>query len=537
MANMLTNEAHDATEETQIVQPDPVESLAENTSTIVSRLYSLHAVLEAQGDVYAHHIHLLSMTKTELGKQWEGWLEFFRECLGHLRTCRRLYEVLQTSEVSQVQAIFNPTLSIAASITKTASGLPISYQTTLALLLSKAKEATQYRPRDSIREPNDLPTVTRELSAFLDALQSSVKCLEGIASYWDEHHTTLRGISESTLNVKALIVVEGTTVAMWTRYHDLVHRAVSDITSSCDALTVDPPQRKKSRKSLRSRLFLMAAPPMPSPTLPLLLPPSTPPPPQERFRQEDSLFLSNDQFDVPSVARASSQVASRLQKLHLKDEQIPAKFLPAFELLIEIAEAGKVFYLNAGNLLQIPRSQDEMRGAVTRIRTTLDKDLALWHELNSFNLYDDSNLDDRGTELNGQEHDPYVQEALGRLVDKLTEFRKFWEEMALELEEDNIQNLLRIDELKLPREVWNLQVSHYRECIKEIKESQTPFLSTDTLDGVRSRTIQHRRRIKQSMTSLLTLFQMRLACSVGFRGSQKMTREELVDFDDEEKDI
>ncbi|KAF4564051.1 hypothetical protein EYR36_003302 [Pleurotus pulmonarius] len=381
MANMLTNEAHDATEETQqIVQPDPVESLAENTSTIVSRLYSLHAVLEAQGDVYAHHIHLLSMTKTELGKQWEGWLEFFRECLGHLRTCRRLYEVLQTSEVSQVQAIFNPTLSIAASITKTASGLPISYQTTLALLLSKAKEATQYRPRDSIREPNDLPTVTRELSAFLDALQSSVKCLEGIASYWDEHHTTLRGISESTLNVKALIVVEGTTVA------------------------------------------------------------------------------------------------SRLQKLHLKDEQIPAKFFPAFELLIEIAEAGKVFYLNAGNLLQIPRSQDEMRGAVTRIRTTLDKDLALWHELNSFNLYDDSNLDDRGTELNGQEHDPYVQEALGRLVDKLTEFRKFWEEMALELEEDNIQNLLRIDELKLPREVWNLQVSHYRECIKEVAVSLIAFL-------------------------------------------------------------
>lgn len=65
------------------------------------------------------------------------------------------------------------------------------------------------------------------------------------------------------------------------------------------------------------------------------------------------------------------------------------------------------------------------------------------------------------------DNDPHTQEAVECLVEKLSGFLMFWDKMALELNESHIQDLLRDGQVKLPTNVWNLQVSHYRECIKE----------------------------------------------------------------------
>ncbi len=84
------------------------------------------------------------------------------------------------------------------------------------------------------------------------------------------------------------------------------------------------------------------------------------------------------------------------------------------------------------------------------------------------------------------EHDPYVQGALVHLVHTLAEFRTFWEKMALELEADKIQGLSPIDEPKLPREAWNLQVHHYRRCSQEVMASVVALFVTQSI--VRSTT-------------------------------------------------
>ncbi|KAG9218410.1 hypothetical protein CCMSSC00406_0007989 [Pleurotus cornucopiae] len=468
---MLTNEAPDATQETQrIIQIDPVESLAENTSTVVSHLYSLHAVLGTMGDASFNHVQLLSVTKKELGQQWEAWLEFFRECLGHLRTCRRIYEVLQSGEFSQVRAIASSTLVIAASIMKRASRLPGSYKETLSLLLAKAQEASNSRHPGRSQEPTNsqgrVPNVSHEFTSLLGALQSSVKCLEDIASYWAKHHATLHAISEAELGVNTLITTEETTARMWAKYHDIVRQAASDITASCDALTVDPPIRSKKPSSARRMLTVAPAFKNGLPPKLLMLPPPSPHP-----RQGEYLLLSKEQFDVPSVSRASTRVARCLQKLY-DDKSVPGQYIQTLKCVVEVAEAGKVFYLNAGNLLRVRGTREAMHESADRARATLDKALALWHESDARDLEaglgcGSIDLEGRKTKPNVEDNDPHTQEAVESLVEKLSGFLMFWDKMALELNGSHIQDLLRDGQVKLPTNVWNLQVSHYRECIKE----------------------------------------------------------------------
>ncbi|KAF7430180.1 hypothetical protein PC9H_005880 [Pleurotus ostreatus] len=469
MASMLTHEAPDATQETQrIIQIDPVESLAENTSTVVSHLYSLHAVLGILGDTSFNHVQLLSVTKKELGQQWEAWLEFFRECLGHLRTCRRLYEVLQRGEISQVQAIASSTLSTAASIMKRASRLQVSYKETLSLLLAKAQEASNSRHPGRSQEPTDsqgrVPNIMHEFTSLLGALQSSVKCLEDIASYWAKHHATLHAISEAELGINTLITTEETTVRMWTKYHDIVRQAVSDITTSCDALTVDPPIGSKKHSPVRRMLTVAPAFKNGLPPKLLMLPP-----PSLHPRQGEYLLLSKEQFDVPSVSRASTRVARCLQKLY-DDKLVPGQYIQTFQWVVEVAESGELFYSSAGNL---QGTRKDMHDSAARAKATLDKALALWPESDARRLEAgrecrSSNPEDRQTNSNAGDNDPHAQEAIESLIEKLKEFLIFWEKMTLELNGSDIQDLLGDEQVKLPINVWNLQVSHYRKCIKEV---------------------------------------------------------------------
>ncbi|KAF9490920.1 hypothetical protein BDN71DRAFT_1498295 [Pleurotus eryngii] len=520
MATMLYNEVPDATQETQqIIQIDPVESLAENTSTVVSHLYSLHAVLGTLGDASFNHVQLLSVTKKELGQQWEAWLEFFRECLGHLRTCRRLYEVLQSGEISQVQAIASSTLSIAASITKRASRLPVSYKETLSLLLAKAQEASNSRhpgrSQESTVSQGRVPNVMHEFTSLLGALQSSVKCLEGIASYWAKHHATLHAISEAELSVNTLLTTEETTVRMWTKYHDIVRQAASDITTNCDALTVDPPIRMKSKK-LRKMLTVASA------IKPELPPKFLMPPPLQPPRQGECMLFSKEQFDVPSVSRASTLVAHCLQKLY-DDKSVPGQYIQTFQCVVEVAEAGKVFYLNAGNL-RVRGTREAMHESAARARTTLDKALALWHESDARNLEaghgcGSTDLEGRKTKLNVEDNDPHTREAVESLVEKLRGFLVFWNGMTLELNESHIQDLLRDDHVKLPTNVWNLQVSHYRECIKEIRQVQSLLVRAGASDD-KITSLGTKRR---SMNILIHL--IRLFCVLP-KGSREVSYEE-----------
>ncbi|KAJ8701247.1 hypothetical protein PTI98_000057 [Pleurotus ostreatus] len=78
--------------------------------------------------------------------------------------------------------------------------------------------------------------------------------------------------------------------------------------------------------------------------------------------------------------------------------------------------------------------------------------------------------------------------------------------MTLELNGSDIQDLLGDEQVKLPINVWNLQVSHYRKCIKEIRQVQSLLVraSDDKITSLRRS--PKKRRFMSLLIHLVPLF-------------------------------
>lgn len=65
---------------------------------------------------------------------------------------------------------------------------------------------------------------------------------------------------------------------------------------------------------------------------------------------------------------------------------MPGQYIQTFDCVVEVAEAGEVFYLNAGNLLlRVQGTREAMQETAAQARATLAKALALWREADARN--------------------------------------------------------------------------------------------------------------------------------------------------------
>ncbi|KAF4564054.1 hypothetical protein EYR36_003305 [Pleurotus pulmonarius] len=384
---------------------------------------------------------------------------------------------------AQLAVIANSTLAEAKSISVDATQIAKSYKEWLEqsnFQASHMEAPVQEKAMSSIRHA---------YGSSLSALNECSKCLHEIDIYWADHDNHLRKLSDSPSVAISVIKQE---IAMWTREHEFVCQAISDITASCDALTVTPVDHSKLWKKVIAQVTGRTK----VTTLPfvtgsegqaVLVSPQ-----QKDIREEGfELLISKHHFDVPSITQSTSQVSQCIHALYprsgSKDPEILAEYMGTLSEARDIASAGQSFYQSALKMLEahgepgqemlthIFKIQDSIRVLLpkyTKIQEKVTKDApardASSHRVSAHGVQDLHNSCQETPTISR------LTEALEHLIEAMSECNEFWSKISCGVDYIRTpgRDITTISSGSL-RRTWRVEASHYRAYYKEITNSRS----------------------------------------------------------------
>ncbi|KAJ8522628.1 hypothetical protein ONZ45_g825 [Pleurotus djamor] len=232
----------------------PVESLSAGVSHAVTPLYNLHSLLLQLSGGTSSRLRSFVQAKNGLRKEWEGWLPFLRRCMGYSRNYVSLCLSIQSNSggASQHAAVAQSLLTTAQEIEKDVKQLVVSYDR----VIEDIRSLPHARPSQDFDSESRLTSTSRSSSDALytisgirqpyddltTSLRGTLDSLRDIVAFWEAHVKQLEQITLSNHSIQAL-ANEGffaSQSALWLKFHDAMRKALSDITSYCDALTVTP---------------------------------------------------------------------------------------------------------------------------------------------------------------------------------------------------------------------------------------------------------------------------------------------------------
>ncbi|KAJ8475096.1 hypothetical protein ONZ45_g15725 [Pleurotus djamor] len=335
----------------------PVESLSTGVSHAITPLYNLHSLLLQLSGGTSSRLRSFVQAKSGLGKEWEGWLPFLRRCMGYSRNYVSLCLSIQSNSggVSQHGAVAQSLLTTAQEIGKDVRQLTVSYERAVEDIrsLPHARPSHDFdsesRYTSTSRSSSDaLYTISGIRQPYDDlaaSLRGTLESLRDIAIFWEGHVKQLEKITLSSRNIQDL-ANEGffaSQSALWLKFHDAMRKALSDITSYCDALTVTPNTSFSvwqklhvyitMEKQKHLAVTLTHEPPHNHSASTLVTHDAA-----ERWKEGYMVLVSSTQYDVSRLLRRTLRLKRRCRHLALFDPGLASQQRSVLETsLAEIA--------------------------------------------------------------------------------------------------------------------------------------------------------------------------------------------------------
>ncbi|KAF7430173.1 hypothetical protein PC9H_005873 [Pleurotus ostreatus] len=498
---------------TQIMPIDlarPVISLAENISTSMSALYSLHAALYNVYEETSPEVLKFIDFKQKITSSWEQWATLLQQFMGFARDYVSVCHSLQLDTFVENVASANAILSSAQRIRREMANNQQAYEGLIqqfsSLATSFGREfsdassgvngATPGLQRLRLFQAAPHRGISEAYVASVRALNESNTPIRDISIFWEDLTTHLSKIARSSNLISKLNqeLYFQRQISTWTSFHDTLIRVVESILSSCDASAVSPINQSHQWKKLliRMRPKRRLSPGLPPSTQPNSMTPSGMS--SVEAAESPQILMNPNKFDVQAITDTRSTVHACLHALLVRDtlrrnfrkgrfrvkERLLRQISAYFDSLPDLDEeafSGVVTCQYVRKLLQAPEERsvvDEIRDSallaadttaatllqyegiypilraeISRKRTGKKADIILPKE---FILHDLEGVPSRMLLT-------YTGVKLNQLIHQQQQFHMYWGHLAIDAE--RFDSVIDFD-TKAVSDSWRTQEKHLR---------------------------------------------------------------------------
>ncbi|KAF9490928.1 hypothetical protein BDN71DRAFT_1510835 [Pleurotus eryngii] len=506
---------------TQVMPIDlarPVISLAENVSTSMSALYSLHAALFNVYEESSPEVLKFIDFKQKITSGWEQWATLLQQFMGFARDYVSVCHSLQLDTFVENSASANAILSSAQRIRREMADNQQAYEGLIrqfsSLATSFGREfsdtnsgvngATPGLQRLRLFQATPHRGISEAYVASVRVLNESNIPIRDISIFWEDLTAHLSKIARSSNLISKMNqeLYFQRQISTWTSFHDTLARVVESILSSCDASVVSPINQSHQWKKLIGRMWpkRRLSPGLPSPAQPNSMTPSGVS--SVEAAESPQILMNPNKFDVQAITDTMSTVHACLHALLVRDtlrrnfrkgrfrvkDRLLRQISTYFDSLPDVDEAafcGVATCQYVQKLLEAPEKRsvvEEIRDAALLMADTTGATLlqyeriypilrALEQEISRKQAGKKANniLPKESIPLHDLESVPsrvllaYTGVKLNQLILQQQQFRMYWGHLALDAERFNSE--LDVDTNGVS-DGWRIQEQHLRSYDK-----------------------------------------------------------------------
>ncbi|KAF4581775.1 hypothetical protein EYR40_002793 [Pleurotus pulmonarius] len=476
-----------------------VASLSKHTSDAVPILHSFQTALIHAYGLSSKRVEYFKSQKAELKQEWEHWVALLEQCFTYSRNLLRYSHTLTSTtpppNIGAAESLLQDADVLRTSASQVSENYNRFYDRFEHLWIGTFSTGNASQPHPPGQEITPrlvaltLPSVHTPLSQSLLILQMAIGDLKQIYDFWREHCRTLRNLRSEPLFLHPLPA----EMTVWCMYHDTIRQGITNITASCDAISVirTKPLAWNLARAIWNRFRRQAA------MLVVLkgsnisqysaIAPEASQTTQEGFK----VLTSNNHFNILRLMSASRKARKVLERLQATKSDVATGEVGDHKtnLVIELADHCCSFYESATRLVG-----EESMEVVVQLIQKMSEDAATVVRLHQQVMEEHSTRltqwrkpEDSGTEeeqlrvtachskakilLVGSRLRPPVETALEHLYQSLESFDNFWFSMLAATAFLQTQPNIHIRDATNTSKVWKKQEESYRKYSENVKKN------------------------------------------------------------------